>query len=162
MVGQLHAPAALPPEIRWYRRLGGPPGPVWTGGENFAFTGTRSPDRLVHSESYTNVILLIFYFALYLNDRSIVIVTALPIVIVTALPIGRPKKNHRLISYISPGFSLLRNCQTCSETRPASQSVGNGAVSLELKRPGWKTEDSPPSCAKINNRGAVLPNPPTT
>ena len=28
-----------------YRGLGGPPGPVWTGAENLATTGIRSPDR---------------------------------------------------------------------------------------------------------------------
>ena len=36
---QRHAPAALPPrKIRYplYRRLDGPPGPVWTGAENLA------------------------------------------------------------------------------------------------------------------------------
>jgi hypothetical protein len=43
--GQLHASAALPPvKTRYplYRRLGGP---VWTGAENLAPTGIRSPDR---------------------------------------------------------------------------------------------------------------------
>ena len=34
-----------------YRRLGGPPGPVWTGTENLSPTGIRSPDRPAHSES---------------------------------------------------------------------------------------------------------------
>ena len=34
-----------------YRRLGGPPGSVWTGVENLALTGTRSPDGPVRSES---------------------------------------------------------------------------------------------------------------
>ena len=43
--GQHHAPAALPPwknRYPLYRRLGGPPGPVWTGAENLAPTGIRS------------------------------------------------------------------------------------------------------------------------
>jgi hypothetical protein len=47
--GQLHAPAALPPGKTWYplyRRLGGP---VWTGAENLATTGIRSPDRPAHT-----------------------------------------------------------------------------------------------------------------
>jgi hypothetical protein len=30
---------------------GGGPGPVWTGAENFAPTGIRSPDRPARSES---------------------------------------------------------------------------------------------------------------
>ena len=34
-----------------YRRLGGPQGPVWTGAENLAPTGIRSPDRPARSES---------------------------------------------------------------------------------------------------------------
>jgi hypothetical protein len=51
--GQRHAPAALPPgkdpvpivcEVEWA------PGPVWTGAENLAPTGVRSPDRPAHSE----------------------------------------------------------------------------------------------------------------
>ena len=42
---QQHGPAALHPGNTWYplhRRLGGPPGPVWTGAENLASTGIRS------------------------------------------------------------------------------------------------------------------------
>ena len=34
-----------------YRRLDGPPGPVWTGAENFAPTGFQSPDCPACSES---------------------------------------------------------------------------------------------------------------
>jgi hypothetical protein len=52
MGGQLHAPVALPPgKTRYplYRRKGG--GPVWTGEENLAPTGIRSPDRPARSES---------------------------------------------------------------------------------------------------------------
>ena len=48
VVGQRHAPAALPPgETRYplYMRLGGPQVPVWTGGENLASTGIRSPNK---------------------------------------------------------------------------------------------------------------------
>ena len=51
--GQRHAPAALPPgNTRYplYRRLGGTPGPVWTGAENLVPTGIRSPDRTARSE----------------------------------------------------------------------------------------------------------------
>ena len=43
--GQLHAPAALPPGKTRY------PGPVWTGAENLAPTGIRSPDPPARSES---------------------------------------------------------------------------------------------------------------
>ena len=52
--GQRHAQAVLPPgKTRYplYRMLGGPPGPVWTGAENVAQTGIRSPDRPAHRES---------------------------------------------------------------------------------------------------------------
>ena len=52
--GQRHAPAALPPgKTRYplYRRLGGPPWPVWTGAKTLAPTGIRSPDRPARSES---------------------------------------------------------------------------------------------------------------
>jgi hypothetical protein len=34
-----------------YRRLGGAPGPVWTGAENLAPTGIRSPDRPARNQS---------------------------------------------------------------------------------------------------------------
>ena len=51
--GQRHAQALLPPErpgthlqeAGWY------PGPVWTGAENLAPTGFRSPDLSARSES---------------------------------------------------------------------------------------------------------------
>ena len=44
--GQHHAPANLPPvKTRYplYRRMCGPQAQVWTGAENLAFTGIRSP-----------------------------------------------------------------------------------------------------------------------
>jgi len=46
--GQRHAPAALPPgknPVPIVQEAGWAPGPVWTGAENIAFTGIRSPDR---------------------------------------------------------------------------------------------------------------------
>ena len=44
--GQRHAPAALPPEKTRYPLVAGlASGPVWTGAENLAVTGIRSPDR---------------------------------------------------------------------------------------------------------------------
>ena len=52
--GQHHSPAALPlvkTRCLLYRRLGGPPGPVWMGAENIAVTGIRSSDRPARSES---------------------------------------------------------------------------------------------------------------
>ena len=52
--GQRHVPAALPPgKTRYplYRRLGKLQGRSWTGAENLAPTGIRSPDRPAHSES---------------------------------------------------------------------------------------------------------------
>ena len=47
--GERHAPAALPVPI--VQEAGWAPGPVWTGAENLASTGTRSPDRPARSES---------------------------------------------------------------------------------------------------------------
>ena len=44
----------LTPRKTWYplyRRLGGHPGPVWTGAENLTPTGIRSPDRPGRSQS---------------------------------------------------------------------------------------------------------------
>jgi hypothetical protein len=52
--GQLHAPAALPPgndPVPIVQEAGWAPGPVWTGAENLAPTGIRSPDRPDRSES---------------------------------------------------------------------------------------------------------------
>jgi hypothetical protein len=53
--GQCQAPAVLPPgkESRYplYKRLGGAPGPVWVGAENFAPIGFRFPDRPARGES---------------------------------------------------------------------------------------------------------------
>ena len=53
--GHCHAHASLPPgktRYPFYRRLDGPPGPVWTGAENLAPpTGIRSPDLPGRSES---------------------------------------------------------------------------------------------------------------
>jgi len=44
---------SLPPGKTWYslyRRLGGPPGPIWTAAENLAPTGIRFPDRPARSQ----------------------------------------------------------------------------------------------------------------
>ena len=52
--GQRHAPAALYPgkdPIRIVQEAGWTPGPVWTGAENLASTGIRSPDRPARSQS---------------------------------------------------------------------------------------------------------------
>ena len=46
--GQHHAPAALPTgkdPVPIVQEAGWAPGPVWTGAENLAPTGIRSPDR---------------------------------------------------------------------------------------------------------------------
>jgi hypothetical protein len=45
-----------------YRRLGGPPGPVWTGAENLAHTGVRSPDRPARSQSLYRLHYPVHYF----------------------------------------------------------------------------------------------------
>jgi hypothetical protein len=52
--GQRHTPAALrlvKTRCPLYRRLGGSPGPFWTGAENIAVTGIRSFDRPARSKS---------------------------------------------------------------------------------------------------------------
>ena len=50
--GQHHSPAALPPgkdPVPIVQEAGWAPGPVWTGVENLAPTGIRSPDRPARS-----------------------------------------------------------------------------------------------------------------
>jgi len=52
--GQRHAPAALHPEkvpVPILQEAGWAPGPVWTGAENLAPTGIRSPDLPACSQS---------------------------------------------------------------------------------------------------------------
>ena len=51
--GQHHAPAALSPvdPVPIVQEAGWTPEPVWTGAENLAHTGIRSPDRPARSES---------------------------------------------------------------------------------------------------------------
>ena len=52
--GQHHTPAALPQgktPVTIKQEAGWTPGPVWTGAENLASTGIRSPDRPARSES---------------------------------------------------------------------------------------------------------------
>jgi hypothetical protein len=52
--GQRHAPAALYPgkvPVLIVQEAGWAPGPVWTGAENLAPTGIRSPDRPARSQS---------------------------------------------------------------------------------------------------------------
>jgi len=52
--GQRHAPTALYPEkdpVPIVQEAGRAPGLVWTGAENFAPTGIRSPDRPSRSQS---------------------------------------------------------------------------------------------------------------
>ena len=52
--GQRHAPAAFTPgkdPVPIVQEAGWAPGPVWTGAENLASTGIRSPDLLARSES---------------------------------------------------------------------------------------------------------------
>jgi hypothetical protein len=46
--GQCHALTALPPKKE---EAGWTPGPVWTGAENLAPTGIRSPDPPARSDS---------------------------------------------------------------------------------------------------------------
>ena len=54
MGGQPHAPAASTPgkdQVPTVQEAGWTPGPVWTGAENLASTGIRSPDRPARSQS---------------------------------------------------------------------------------------------------------------
>ena len=58
--GQRHTPAALPPgkdPVPTVQEVGWAPGPVWTGVENLAPTGIRSPDRPARSESLTDYVI---------------------------------------------------------------------------------------------------------
>ena len=51
---QRHAPTALPPgkdPVPILQEAGWASGPGWTGAENLAPTGIRSPDRPAHSKS---------------------------------------------------------------------------------------------------------------
>ena len=54
MGGQPHAPAASTPRkdpVPIVQEAGWTPGPVWTGAENIAYIGFRSPDRPVRNQS---------------------------------------------------------------------------------------------------------------
>ena len=54
--GQRHAQAAFHPRkdpVPIVQEAGWAPGPVWTGAENLAYTGIRSPDRPARSR-YTD------------------------------------------------------------------------------------------------------------
>jgi len=54
--GQRHAPAALCPgkdPVPIVQEAVWAPGPVWTGAENLAHAGIRSPDRAARSQSTT-------------------------------------------------------------------------------------------------------------
>ena len=71
--GQRHAPVALPPGKTRYplnRKLGGPPGPVWTVAENLAPTGIRPPNRPASSESLYG---LIWYGTYHMSSAVIIL-----------------------------------------------------------------------------------------
>jgi hypothetical protein len=57
--GQRHEPVALPRGRDPVQEAGWAPGPVWTGAENLAHTGIRSPDRLVLSECLKNAVVFV-------------------------------------------------------------------------------------------------------
>ena len=71
MRGQRRATAALYPgkdSVLIVQEAGWAPGPVWTGAENLASTGIRSPDRPARSQYKRNVIVAkLFYFVLPIN-----------------------------------------------------------------------------------------------
>ena len=74
--GQRHVPAALYPREKSGTHCTGGEwalGPVWTGVENFATTGIRSPDRLARSQYKsvrTAVILNRRTLQIGMNDRA--------------------------------------------------------------------------------------------
>jgi hypothetical protein len=78
VVGQRHAPAALPPPPRkdpvptvW--EAGWAPGPVWTGAENLAPTRIRSPDHPTRSVAIPSALSQPTECYLYLKKKSTVL-----------------------------------------------------------------------------------------
>ena len=73
-MGQRHAPAALSPgkdPVPIVQEAGWAPGPVWTGAENLARTGIRSPDRPAHSQSLNRLCYPAHLFAVMTEIYSV-------------------------------------------------------------------------------------------
>jgi hypothetical protein len=117
--GQRHAPAALPPGktlYPLYRRLGWPPGPVWTGAEKLAPpTGIRSPDRPPRSESLyrlsypgptTCIVNMKATFFFYFNPLLLQCVQGH---LVTFLTISLMKNQHSFCDWVGPASSLCHS-----------------------------------------------------
>jgi len=77
MRDQRHAPAALYPLERPGTQCtggwAGPPGPVWTGAENLAPIGIRSPDRPARSQSVYRLGYPAQHFYIVINEQCTVI-----------------------------------------------------------------------------------------
>jgi hypothetical protein len=110
---------SLPPgKTRYplYRRLGGPPGPVWTSAENLILTGIRSPDRPARNQSAillqpTKNILnrTVFCYSNNVDDLS---VSRLPTPTTTALAfwIVNPFRFFLFTFHILSGFYQIIIC----------------------------------------------------
>ena len=80
MRGQRHAPAAIYPgkdPVPIVQEAGWATGPVWTGAENLAHTGIRSPDRPARSQSLYRL----HYSALTLNKEAVVPFKPVPVAV---------------------------------------------------------------------------------
>jgi len=84
--GQRHTPAALPHRkdpVPIVYEAGWVPGPVWTGGENLAPTGIRSPARPARSESLMSntccKFLTVFLFHMLLDGLLLLVLDAIPL-----------------------------------------------------------------------------------
>ena len=80
MCGQHHASAALPlgkDPVPIVQEAGWTPGPVWTGAENLAPTGIRSPNRPASSE----LLYRLSYPSRHLNQQTLLILVLLCLVL---------------------------------------------------------------------------------
>ena len=79
---------SLPPGKTWYplyRRLGGPPGPVWTGAKNLAPTGIRSPVCPARSQSLYRLSYLAHYLSHTTSLIGVVFGLMLPFFVVVVV-----------------------------------------------------------------------------
>jgi hypothetical protein len=53
-------------------------------------------------------------------------------------------------------FTLLHSIRTVSGAHPAAYTLGTGALSRSVNRPGREANNSPPS-AEVKNNEAILP-----
>jgi hypothetical protein len=89
------------------------PEPVWTGTENLATTGIRSPDRLPRSE--------LLYRLSYSGPHSRFLVAYIHIYVIKGEPRNRPRRTHRVSGGIAQLFLNLgtrRGCVVSITPRP--------------------------------------------